>query len=107
MSYQNHYVIDFSKVTYHAQMHEVIRIALDFPDYYGNNWDAFWDSLRDMIGQSMRIQIRRFDVIQKRFPEEAKVFIEILKEFKHYRNDSYCDEIVIEMEEDGKTIYVM
>ncbi|MBE6762826.1 MAG: hypothetical protein E7553_00520 [Ruminococcaceae bacterium] len=26
-------------------LHERIRIAFDFPDWYGKNWSAFWDLL--------------------------------------------------------------
>ena len=26
-------------------LHNRIKKALDFPDYYGNNWNAFWDCL--------------------------------------------------------------
>ena len=26
-------------------IHERIRTAFDFPDWYGNNWSAFWDLL--------------------------------------------------------------
>ena len=40
------YTIDFTKVNYYLEMHGVIWHALEFPDYYGCNWDAFWDSLR-------------------------------------------------------------
>ena len=27
-------------------IHERIRKAFDFPEWYGKNWDAFWDLLR-------------------------------------------------------------
>ena len=27
------------------EIHERIRKAFDFPDWYGKNWDAFWDLL--------------------------------------------------------------
>lgn len=26
-------------------LHERIRLSLDFPEWYGRNWDAFWDLL--------------------------------------------------------------
>ena len=39
-------VIDLTGCKYLLELHERIRIALNFPDWYGNNWDAFWDSLR-------------------------------------------------------------
>ena len=28
------------------EMHERIRIAFGFPEWYGKNWDAFWDLLK-------------------------------------------------------------
>ena len=42
------YTIDFTNVNYYLEMHAVIWKALDFPDYYGCNWSAFWDCLKDM-----------------------------------------------------------
>ena len=39
--YKDLYTIDFSKVEYYIQMHKIIQEALDFPDYYGCNWDVF------------------------------------------------------------------
>ena len=44
------YTIDFTDVKNFLEMHFVIKEALDFPDYYGCNWSALWDSLTDMYG---------------------------------------------------------
>ena len=41
--YKEKYVIDFTNVKTYLEMHFEIRKALGFPDYYGCNWDAFWD----------------------------------------------------------------
>ena len=38
-------VLDFTDCKYLLEMHERIAAALQFPAYYGRNWDAFWDSL--------------------------------------------------------------
>ncbi len=32
---------------------EIIKKEFDFPDYYGANWDAFWDCLTDMVGRKI------------------------------------------------------
>lgn len=37
-------------------MHRRIKIAFDFPDYYGENWNAFWDLLRGM-GDNTLVEI--------------------------------------------------
>ena len=59
------YVVDFSKVNYYLEMHEVIEKSLDFPDYYGCNWSAFWDCLTDMYGDPIYIKIIGLEVIER------------------------------------------
>ena len=44
------YTVNFSKVKYYIEIHEVLKRDLDFPDYYGGNTDALWDCLTDMLG---------------------------------------------------------
>jgi RNAse (barnase) inhibitor barstar len=78
-------------------MHFVIREALDFPDYYGCNWDAFWDCLTNMIGRPIHIEIIGLEVIERKFDDAAKNMIETLKEFKHCDDDEYVNEIQIEI----------
>ena len=92
------HTIDFTNVKYYLEMHEVIRDSMEFPIYYGNNWDACWDCLREIANQPIHIKIIGIEVIQqKKFDGEAQVFIDLLKEFKHYRNDKYADTILIEI----------
>ena len=37
--------LDFTECKNYLEFHERIRKAFDFPDWYGKNWDAFWDLL--------------------------------------------------------------
>ena len=97
--YREIYTIDFTKVNHYLELHAVIKEALDFPDYYGCNWDAFWDCLRDMVGRKVHIEIVGLDVVERKFENAVKMFIETLREFKHYRNDKYADDIKIEIVE--------
>lgn len=39
-------VLDLTGCKYINEIHEKIRIAFDFPAWYGKNWSAFWDLLR-------------------------------------------------------------
>mgnify|MGYP002514519226 FL=1 len=79
------------------QIHYIIKEALDFPDYYGQNWDAFWDCLTDMYGDPIHIEIIGLEVIERKFGDSAMKMIEILKRFKHYANDRFSDSIKIEI----------
>ena len=76
------YTIDFTNVNHYLEMHAVIWHALEFPDYYGCNWDAFWDCLTDMYGDPIHIEIIGIEVIERKFGNAAEKMIGILKEFK-------------------------
>ena len=81
--FKEKYTIDFTNVKDYLEMHFVIRDALDWPDYYGCNWDAFWDCLTNMIGRPIHIEILGLDVIERRFDDAAKMMVDTLREFKH------------------------
>lgn len=90
------HTVDFRNVRYYLEMHEIIRDALNFPSYYGNNWDAFWDCITDIAGTPIHIRILGLDNIKKRFDDEADIFLDLLRDFKHYEKDEYSDIILIE-----------
>ena len=95
--YKELYTIDFTNINYYYDVHFTIRDSLDFPDYYGCNWDALWDCLTDMIGDPIHIEIVGLDVVEQKFGDTAEKLIGILRDFKHYRNDKYIDDIRIEI----------
>ena len=95
--YKDKYTIDFRKVKTYLEMHFAIREALDLPDYYGCNWDAFWDCLTNMIGRPIHIEIIGLDVIERKFDDAAKTMIDTLREFKHYEDDEFVNDIKIEI----------
>ena len=84
------YTIDLRNVKYYLGMHDVIRESLGFPDYYGRNWDAFWDCMTDFFAsdEPVLIEILGLDVIERLFGDRAKMMINIMREAKHYYDDN-------------------
>ena len=95
--FKEKYTIDFTNVKNYLEMHFVIRQALDWPDYYGCNWDAFWDCLTNMVGRPIHIEILGLDIIERNFENAAKMMVDTLREFKHYEDDEFVDDIKIEI----------
>lgn len=95
--FRDPYTIDFSNVKYYGEIHTIIKEALDFPDYYGRNWDAFWDCLTDMVGRKVAIEIIGMDRIRDMYPDIAVKMLGILKGFKHYEDDEFVHEITIRL----------
>ncbi len=107
MKKRKEYTIDFRNVKYYLEMHLVIRESLEFPDYYGCNWDAFWDCLKDMDREPLRITILGLDIVEKKFGGTAKMIIETLKEFKHYPDDMFAKDIQIEIVNEDSSVTVI
>ena len=38
-------ILDLSDCKYVGELHQKIKEAFSFPDYYGENWDAFYDMM--------------------------------------------------------------
>jgi len=90
------YTLDFSKVTHIQEVHKIIKEELDFPDYYGENWYAFWDCLTDMATQPLHIRLIGLEQMQKNFPWDTDVMLKTLKDLKHWANDKYVNQIQID-----------
>ena len=102
------YIIDFENVSYYKELHETIRDSLEFPAYYGRNWDALWDCLQEIVNLPTHMQIKNLEALQERgFAEEVQMFIDILKEFKHYGNDKYSDRTFIEIIDQNGNVTVL
>ena len=91
------YTLDFSKVNYINEVHQIIKDELDFPDHYGLNWSACWDCLTDMVGDPIHIEIVGMETVQRKFPRHAQIMLEALKDLKHLDNDDYKNQIRIEI----------
>lgn len=103
---ENKYTVDFKDVEGIYDMFEILSTALKFPNYFGNNWDAFWDCITDINGLPLYIDIHSFNILKEKLSQEAECFLEILKQLKHYGNDKYYDITIIKIHDDGDTYFI-
>lgn len=69
--------------TSQADFHRDIRVALDFPDHYGDNLDAFNDCLRDLAtrggnGAGLVLVLAGYDAFASREPRAAQVILDVI-----------------------------
>ncbi len=94
--YKEKYLLDFTDVHSYHQFHFLIRDVMDFPHWYGCNFDAFWDSMTDIVGeQFLNIEIVGLENARKRLSDMPDKMLDILRRVKHYDNDRYIDTIRI------------
>ncbi|MGE1042627.1 barstar family protein [Bacillus wiedmannii] len=58
------------------ELHKLLKERLGFPDFYGENWDAFWDAISGLIELPTTVQfigMKQFDVVKitKDLPDKS------------------------------------
>ena len=78
-------------------LHERIRIAFDFPDWYGKNWSAFWDLLWSECDAD-KVIIRGERSLPADFNKHLLKMHEILERNRAFRKQHRLPPFVYEIE---------
>jgi ribonuclease inhibitor len=62
-------VVDLAGISSEREIHQVFASTLRFPDFYGANWDAFWDVLTGFDCFPRRLTIAGIDHLRSEFPD--------------------------------------
>ncbi len=69
--------LDFTGCKTGWDYHERIRVAFDFPKWYGKNWDAFWDLLRTECDAD-KVEIFGESTLPEKFKRDIEIMHEVL-----------------------------
>ena len=83
--------LDLTGCKYLGELHKRIKEALDFPDHYGENWNAFWDTITGLVELPKQLVFIGWNNISKKLPEEAQILKYYLDEYeKNYNKYIEC-----------------
>ncbi len=96
------YTVDFGNTYDFDTLHKQLKTGFSLPYYYGENLDALWDCLTDLIlsGEG-RLTILHFENIERLDFDYAQKLYELFIDLKHYCDDAYYNNTVITLEADG------
>ena len=72
--------VDLSGVSSSHELHAALAKALDFPDVYGHNWDAFWDAITGLVEMPVRLRLRGWTALAARLPSDTRLLRRLLEE---------------------------
>ena len=72
-------VLDLTGCKSLGEMHLRIRDAFHFPDFYGQNWDAFWDLIRTEC-DAERIVVRGGNTVPQDLAPSVEMLYRLLRE---------------------------
>ena len=70
------------------EIHERIRVAFDFPEWYGKNWDAFWDLLWSECDAD-KVIVKGTKSLSQDFEKHIAIMCKILEKEVSFRNNDY------------------
>jgi RNAse (barnase) inhibitor barstar len=82
--------IDLSSIETEEQLHVLISSALSFPKFYGNNWDAFWDSITGLVELPTIIEFKGSQHLQLVLPSSYKQLQLCFTQLKREYPDINC-----------------
>jgi RNAse (barnase) inhibitor barstar len=80
-------IIDLKEVNATQDLHGLLSDKLGFPNWYGNNWDAFWDIIADteIVTIPNRLVLLGFKELSEKLPKDAQMlqqcFLDMKKEY--------------------------
>ena len=87
--------MDLTGCKYLGEIHQRIKQAFDFPDFYGENWSAFWDLLQTECDAN-KIIVSGLYALPQEFKQHLDKMQEILQRLKEDRTN-YGEQIEIEI----------
>lgn len=74
-------IVDVTKIKTSKELQEKLMKELDFPEFYGMNWDAFWDTITGLVELPERLMIKGWDNIVTVLPNDAEIMRVLFEKF--------------------------
>lgn len=80
--------LDLTGIYDEETLHEYLSKMLSFPEYYGRNFDAFWDCIRDDEQSTMpkTLNVIGLSALASHLPQEAKLLKQSLLDYQKERD---------------------
>ena len=73
--------IDLTHVDTKAAFHLLMKRELHFPDWYGENWNAFWDAIIAVVDMPDCVILEHWRPFAQAFPKDMQILHEIIADY--------------------------
>lgn len=75
-------IIDLAGYETKEAVHKVFKQKLEFPEFYGANWDAFWDSITRLVEMPAEVRLVNWQGFAQACPRDMQILREIIHEYQ-------------------------
>lgn len=73
--------LDLNDIESGRDFQMLLKNKMNFPDFYGLNWDAFWDAITGLGKLPRVIEITGWERMTNKLPHDAQMFNKLLDEY--------------------------
>ena len=82
--------INLTSIESEKELHKLLASSLCFPDFYGNNWDAFWDSITGLVEMPKEAEFIGTAHIQETLPKAYGHLTQCLRDLNQEYPELEC-----------------
>ena len=72
--------VNLAEIRTSSELHDLLRESLGFPNWYGCNWNAFWDAITGLVEMPKTLRLVGWSVLQARLPRGVDVMRSCLED---------------------------
>lgn len=80
-------LIELDEVEGEDDLHRLLKRELGFPDFYGRNWAAFWDTATGVVEMPGALRFTGWAGFAERLPEDARTLRSLLSDLADHGRD--------------------
>jgi RNAse (barnase) inhibitor barstar len=73
--------LDLTGITTKADLHQLFKTALGFPEWYGPSWDAFWDSATAIVEMPARLTLTHWQDFARHCPHDFGILQRVIADY--------------------------
>lgn len=73
--------IDMGQIANNKHLHQLFWEKLRLPDFYGENWEALWDSITGLVEMPKILVLYNWEKFENELPEDARVLRTIVSDY--------------------------
>ena len=85
-------IIDITEIKSSKELQKKLKKELAFPEFYGMNWEAFWDAITGLVELPEVLVIRGWNNIVETLPSDTEIMRALFEKFN--KNYPMCNFIV-------------
>ncbi|MGI4762807.1 MAG: barstar family protein [Janthinobacterium lividum] len=74
--------IDLAGCETKEAVHEIFKQKLGFPEFYGANWDVFWDSIARLVEMPDEVRLVNWQGFAQACPRDIQILREIIHDYQ-------------------------